>query len=328
MNTGWRNCPTLETTARFDSESILSDQLLYLYKGRILRRNHHLISLIGLVFQGGLGIPLYSGELFKHDVAKSSLIYGLSTAITNFAAGVIEEGKGRSELISGTHRLIVYDPFIDLKSSVPEVDQYVLMALQDLYDNLEIAFSKLTEIHNDILLPMGLDKPNAALGFTISHAAQDKIREIALRTQVFPADHSNDVLRIFRKAIDDTRLPDIAIVALVLADIDGGILVKHFARNLVEDPAFTELLLSNMVAENPADAISVWIERSASSGMAISFLPSVPPRGVMEVFAMLHVGRVPSDFRLLVRALVVGSHERLRELLRGNAEAIFRIISQ
>jgi hypothetical protein len=266
--------------------------------------------------------------LFKNDDIKSSLIYGLSTAITNFASGVIEEKKGRSELISGAHRLIVYDPFVDLETKLPEVDQYVLMALQDLYDNLEISFSKLTEIHNEVLLPMGLDRPNASLGFNIGREAQDKIRSIALRTQVFPPERAEEVSRLFRMAIDETRISDTAIVALVLADIDGGILTKHFAKNLVEDPAFTELLLSNMVAENPADAITVWIERSASQGVLVSFLPNIPPRNVMEVFAMLHVGKIPSDFRLLSRALIVGSHDRLRELLRGFAQAVARIIEK
>ncbi|MFW9928885.1 MAG: hypothetical protein ACFFD1_05815 [Candidatus Thorarchaeota archaeon] len=263
-----------------------------------------MIHLIGLVFKGGLGIPLYSDPYYQDNDEKSTLIYSLSSAITSFASGVIEgNSKGRSEFISGLYRLIVYDPFIDLIVDTENLDHYVLMALQDVYDNLEISFGKLIEIHRDILYSLGLNRPNASIGFQVTPESRIRIKEIALRTQEFPKSELNIVKQFFEDFIK--RSPkNVSILALILADIDGGLLQKSFAKDLYEDPAFTELLLANMVAENPADSISVWVEKPASKSILAS-LEDFPTKGVLEVFAMLQVGSTLTDFRILARIFCI-----------------------
>jgi hypothetical protein len=280
------------------------------------------LHLIGLVFRGGLGIPLYTDEMFENDEEKSTLIYSLSTAITSFASGIIEEkSKGRAELISGEYRVIVYDPFIDLISESNNLDKYVLMALQDIYDNLEISFGKLVEIHRNILYSLGLNKPDASIGFSVPLESKKQITNIALRTQVFPDDALGLIKQYFDQCLR-VRSKEMAIMALILADIDGGLLQKTFARDFYEDPAFTELLLANMVAENPADSISVWVEKPASKSI-LSSLSGFPTKGVIEVFSMFQVGEHLTDFRLLARGFCLPSHrEILRDVLKDLCKKI------
>ncbi|KKK64218.1 hypothetical protein LCGC14_2986440, partial [marine sediment metagenome] len=200
------------------------------------------LHLIGLVFKGGLGIPLFCDKLFENDEEKSTLIYSLSSAITSFASGIIgEQNKGRAELISGEFRVIVYDPFVDLVSESMDVDRYVLMALQDIYDNLDISFGKLKEIHHDIIYTLGLNKPDASIGFFVPPEIKAIIKKIALRTMIFPEQQLGVISELFKEEIS-SRSKQVAILALILADIDGGLLQKCFAKDLYEDPAFTELL--------------------------------------------------------------------------------------
>lgn len=202
------------------------------------------LHLIGLVFKGGLGIPLFCDEMFENDEEKSTLIYSLSSAITSFASGIIgEQNKGRAELISGEFRVIVYDPFVDLISESSNIDRYVLMALQDIYDNLEISFGKLTEIHRDILYSLGLSKPDASIGFFVPAETKAIIEKIALRTMIFPEQQLGMIHELFSDLIS-SRSKQVAVLALILADIDGGLLQKTFAKDLYEDPAFTELKIS------------------------------------------------------------------------------------
>jgi hypothetical protein len=280
------------------------------------------LHLIGLVFKGGLGIPLYCDEMFENDEAKSTLIYSLSSAITSFASGIIEDkSKGRAELISGKYRVIVYDPFIDLVTESENLDKYVLMALQDIYDNLEISFGKLFEIHRNILYSLGLNKPDASIGFSVPQDAKKQILNIALRTQVFPDEQLGLVKKYFQECLA-VRSKEIAIMALMLADIDGGLLQKTFAKDLYEDPAFTELLLANMVAENPADSISVWVEKPASKSILAS-IPGFSTKGVIEIFSMFQVGEHLTDFRLLARGFCLLSHrDIIRDILKDLCKKI------
>ena len=285
-----------------------------------------MIHLIGLVFEGGLGIPLYKDTLYKDD-SKITLIWSLASAITSFATNIIEnKTKGRSELISGHYRLIVYDPFVDLQEDIYNVDKYVIMALQELYDNLEISFEKLIEIHNNILLQLGLDRPNASIGFYVPDDSLKNIEEIVQRTQKFPLEQTQKVDGIFNEFLM-RKNAEVIPLALILADIDEGLITKRFTKDFYEDPAFTELLLSNMVAENPSDAITVWIDRPAPYSILAAANTGRTLSNMKEVYAMIHIGTGETDFRLLARVISsLAYEERLRENLRNLAERIAKLI--
>ena len=127
-----------------------------------------MIHLVGLVFSGGLGIPLYVNEDIFHD-APIELIWAVSSAIQSFVSdslGSIHGKRSSSDLKSGNIRLVAYDPFVDLEETPVGVDVYTIMALQDRYDNIEITNNKLSEIHN-LILPYGLNKENASLNFRL-----------------------------------------------------------------------------------------------------------------------------------------------------------------
>ena len=282
--------------------------------------------LIGLVFEGGLGIPLYKEASYTDD-SKTTLIWSLASAITSFATNIIEkQTKGRSELISGHYRLIVYDPFVDLLEDAPGVDKYIIMALQELYDNLEISFKKLIEIHNNILLPLGLDKPDASVGFFIPDDSLKRITLIAQRTQKFPLIKIQAVNEIFNDFLIQKNT-EIITLALILADIDDGLITKRFTKDFYEDPAFTELLLSNMVAENPSDAITVWIDRPAPYSLLAAANIDIAIAKMKEIYAMIHIGIGETDFRLLARVITSTMYEeKLRENLRALAEKIAKLL--
>lgn len=250
-----------------------------------------MLHMVGLVFQGGLGIPLYVNEELFGD-QPPELVWALASAIQTFVIDTLGKAHGRrtsTDLKSGNVRLVMYDPFADL-DVVPDVDLYSIMALQDRHDNLEITNDKLREIHNK-LLPLGLDKSGASIGFSVPEDIREKIRAITLRTQHIPEDQVDSVKNIIE--LYKVKLEEGGCHPLVfsLADIDGGLLFSIKSRELYEDPAFSELLLSNIVAENPSDAKTVWIEREAP--MWVGDL-------LVEAFVMYHIGK-NSDFRLLAR---------------------------
>ena len=73
-------------------------------------------------------------------------------------------------------------------------------------------------------------------------------------------------------------------------------MLTEISKYLYEDPAFTDLVLSNIVAENPADSKSIWIERDAPLWVESEETES----DLKEVFTLDHIGN-KSDFRLLTR---------------------------
>ena len=211
-----------------------------------------MIHLVGLVFGGGLGIPLYvNKEIFKDS--QTELIWLVSSAIQTFvneSLGSIHGRRNTSDLKSGNVRLVTYDPFVDLDKTPKDIDVYSIMALQDRYDNIEITNSKLAEIHN-LIIPLGLDKSNASFAFRLKSDVQEEIKSIVLRTQEL----SKKLLEESRKLILEkmTFLEKHSFVPLKIsiADIDNGLVLTETSKYLYEDPAFTDLVLSNIVAENP-----------------------------------------------------------------------------
>jgi hypothetical protein len=262
-----------------------------------------MIHLVGLVFSGGLGIPLYINESMFQDIPVE-LIWSVSSAIQTFVADSLGDIHGKrtsSDLKSGNIRLINYDPFVDL-TEIPKVDLYTLMALQDRYDNIELTREKLREIHN-IILPFGLDRPNASVRFYVPQEEKRRIQKIVLRTQELS---QNSLIEIknavdfgFKLLEENGFIP----LKISIADIDNGLIYSKNGRDLVEDPAFTELILSNIVAENPADSKSVMIERDAPLWVNLPF--------AKEVFTMDHIGE-NTDFRLLTRVCFSNEEPSMR----------------
>ena len=261
-----------------------------------------MIHLVGLVFSGGLGIPLYIDETLFQDTPVE-LIWGVASAIQTFVADSlgdihVQSGKrASSDLKSGNIRLINYDPFVDLTER-PNVDLYTLMALQDRYDNIELTRGKLREIHN-IILPLGLDRPNASVHFHIPYADRLRIENVVLRTQELSQIALNEIKNIIMEGFQILEAKGFVPLKLSIADIDNGLIYSKNGPKLVEDPAFTDLLLSNIVAENPADSKSVIIERDAPLWVDLNNTSK-------EIFSMQHIGE-NSDFRLLSRVCFVDS---------------------
>ncbi len=105
----------------------------------------------------------------------------------------------------------------------------------------------------------------------------------------------------------------------MLNDIDGGLITFKLASDFYEDFSFTELILSNVIAENPHDAKSVWIERQSPDW--------IHAFGSSEAFIMLHVGK-HSDFRILTRIVFNPSlREQVRKDLDTFQSEIDKIIS-
>lgn len=256
-----------------------------------------MIHLVGLVFSGGLGIPLYVNEDIFHD-SPIELIWAVSSAIQVFVAdslGSIHGKRSNSDLKSGNIRLVTYDPFVDLETTPENIDVYSIMALQDRYDNIELTNNKLAEIHN-LVLPLGLDKQNSSYAFRLTSEIKEEIKNIVLRTQEISKKLLDEAQKLLVKKM--SQLEDLQFIPLKIsiADIDNGLVLSETSKHLYEDPAFTDLILSNIVAENPADSKSIWIERDAPL-----WVDSGDPNSELkEVFTLDHIG-LQSDFRLLTR---------------------------
>ena len=256
-----------------------------------------MIHLVGLVFSGGLGIPLYVNEDIFHDTP-IELIWAVSSAIQTFVSdslGSIHGKRSSSDLKSGNIRLVSFDPFVDLEEAPAGVDVYTIMALQDRYDNIEITNSKLSEIHN-LILPLGLDKQNASYAFRMNSEVKKEIKNIVLRTQELSKkllEQSKKLILAKMESLDKAKFIPLKIS---IADIDNGLVLTETSKHLYEDPAFTDLVLSNIVAENPADSKSIWIERDAPLWVS----SGDPTIDLKEVFTLDHLG-TNSDFRLLTR---------------------------
>ena len=297
-----------------------------------------MIHLVGIVFQGGIGIPLFTdiNKYFKER--QPDMIWGLITAMQTVAHSVLgEESKGLSEMKSGKVRFVMFDPFLDMTNSVKEklnkesLDTYVIMAMQDLYDNLEVTVTKLREVHNVLIdNELGLDKSNASVGFMVPSQIKTKIKKIVLQTQDFPKER----LSVIRNKITDfINKANFATLVISIADIDAGLVTSVTTSHLYEDPAFTELILSNIVAENPSDAKSVWIERKA---------PDWVSDYSVEAFIMEHIGTdsiiqeypgenfvtSSSDFRLLARVCFSKeTREEVRDSLKSLATQLDELIA-
>ena len=278
-----------------------------------------MIHLVGLVFSGGIGIPLYIDEEMFQNIPVE-LIWSVSSAIQTFVAdslGSIHGKRSSSDLKSGNIRLINYDPFVDLNNR-PKVDLYTLMALQDRYDNIELTREKLREIHN-VIIPLGLDRPNASVRFSVSDVPLEKISDVVLRTQDLSQDALNQIKIVVDKAFTIMEANGFELLKLSIADIDNGLIYSKNGKNLIEDPSFTELILSNIVAENPADSKSIIIEREAPTWIGID--------EAKEMFTMAHIGD-NTDFRLLTRVCFSSENSQvdLRENLKEIASMLAEII--
>jgi len=251
-----------------------------------------MIHLVGLVFSGGIGYPLYINEKMFQDTPVE-LIWAVSSAIQTFVADSLGDIHGKrtsSDLKSGHIRLINYDPFVDLKK-IPKIDLYTIMALQDRYDNIELTREKLREIHN-IILPFGLNRRNASVKFHVQREEKRKIENIVLRTQELSEKALSEIKNIIKNSFQILEEKGFIPLKISVADIDNGLIFTQNGKYLVEDPAFTDLVLSNIVAENPADSKSVSIEREAPLWVDLS--------NSREIFTMDHIGE-NTDFRLLTR---------------------------
>lgn len=275
-----------------------------------------MIHLVGLVFGGGLGIPLYVNEEIFQDVP-IELIWAVSSAIQSFVSDSLGDIHGKlrssSDLKSGNIRLVSYDPFVDLVETPKGIDLYTIMALQDRYDNIEVTTTKLSEIHN-LIIPLGLDKVNASYSFRLTSEIKEEIKNIVLRTQELSDKVFNASRNLIVDKMEYLEKKGFIPLKISIADIDNGLILTESSKHLYEDPAFTDLILSNIVAENPADSKSIWIERDAplwiegtETGVSLK-----------EIFTLDHIGK-KSDFRLLTR---ICFEQDLRNDLKKELETI------
>ena len=271
-----------------------------------------MIHLVGLVFTGGLGIPLYVNQDIFQDTP-IELIWAVSSAIQSFVSdslGAIHGKRTSSDLKSGNIRLVTYDPFVDLEETPKEIDVYSIMALQDRYDNIEITNNKLMEIHN-LILPLGLDKPNSSYNFRLKSDIKDEIEKIVLRTQELSPKLLTESRKLILEKMANFEKDKFVPLKISIADIDNGLILTETSKYLYEDPEFTDLILSNIVAENPADSKSIWIEREAPLWVTAGDSAGETECTLMEVFTMEHIGE-NSEFRLLTR--ICYNPERRNEL--------------
>jgi hypothetical protein len=248
------------------------------------------------VFTGGLGIPLYVNESKFHDTPVE-LIWAVSSAIQTFVSdslGSVHGKRSSSDLKSGNIRLVTYDPFVDLEETPKGIDVYTVAALQDRYDNIEITNNKLSEIHN-LILPLGLDRPNASFSFRMKSDIKEELSNIVLRTQELSKKVIEESRKLIREKMAQLEKEKFIPLKISIADIDNGLILAETSKHLYEDPTFTDLVLSNIVAENPADSKSIWIEREAPL-----WVTSNPNIELKEVFTLDHIGQ-KTDFRLLAR---------------------------
>lgn len=284
-----------------------------------------MIHLVGLVFSGGLGIPLYVNEDIFHDTP-IELIWAVSSAIQSFVSdslGSIHGKRSNSDLKSGNIRLVTFDPFVDLVEPPHSIDVYSIMALQDRYDNIEITNTKLGEIHN-LILPLGLDKPNGSYQFRLTSEIKEEIKNIVLRTQELSKKLLDESKKLIMQKMELIENSHFVPLKISIADIDNGLILTETSKYLYEDPAFTDLVLSNIVAENPADSKSIWIEREAPLWVD----PIDSDENLREVFTLDHIG-VKSDFRLLTRICFKPKmRSNLKSLLEEFSNELNDIISK
>ena len=287
-----------------------------------------MIHLVGLVFSGGLGIPLYENEKIFHD-EPVELIWAVSSAIQSFvqdSLGSIYHGEGKkssSDLKSGNIRLLSYDPFVDLELVPKELDLYTINALQDRWDNIELTNNKLREIHN-LILPLGLDKKNASYAFRLTKEIKEEIKKIVLRTQELSTVVQNNLHKLIVDKLKNFSTMGFIPLKISIADVDNGLVLTETSKHLFEDPSFTDLILSNIVSENPADSKSVWIERDAPLWIETGNTKEK----FKEVFTLDHIGQ-NSDFRLLTRICFLPSkRNELNEILASFACELFEIITK
>lgn len=284
-----------------------------------------MIHLVGLVFSGGLGIPLYVNEEIFHDTP-IELIWAVSSAIQSFVSdslGSIHGKRSNSDLKSGNIRLVTFDPFVDLEEPPHTIDLYTIMALQDRYDNVEITNNKLGEIHN-LILPLGLDKPNGSYSFRMTTEIKEEIKSIVLRTQDLSEGLLDESRKLILQKLDSFEKNKYIPLKISIADIDNGLILTETSKYLYEDPAFTDLILSNIVAENPADSKSIWIEREAPLWIP----PIDSDTNLREVFTLDHIG-IKSDFRLLTRiCFSPKKRNELKEMLEEFSNELSNVITK
>lgn len=282
-----------------------------------------MIHLIGLVFSNGTGQLLYNDQLFD-DEGQHALIWGLTTAITSFAM-INLKTKGSLELIAGKFRLVFHDPFLDLEA-LPE-NRYTLVGIQDTFDNMDFCRFKLRKIH-DLLIESGLGSPTAflTLASDITYGTLEKITHIVLTSSVFSSDIEKGIRGTFSTFSSAIR-GDIFAIALFLMAIDGGIVSRYISPKLIEDPVFSESVLVNMVAQNPADVETAWVEHAAPKTIIYSM--NIQQRSgdpLKEAFTVQNLKGGRSEFCLLVRLIFYQSAKdqatRIVEGLRNQLKGI------
>ena len=187
-----------------------------------------MIHLVGLVFTGGLGIPLYVNQDIFQDTP-IELIWAVSSAIQSFVSdslGAIHGKRTSSDLKSGNIRLVTYDPFVDLEETPKEIDVYSIMALQDRYDNIEITNNKLMEIHN-LILPLGLDKPNSSYNFRLKSDIKDEIEKIVIRTQELSPKLLTESRKLILEKMANFEKDKFVPLKISIADIDNGLILTE-----------------------------------------------------------------------------------------------------
>ena len=279
-----------------------------------------MIHLIGLVFNNGTGFVLFNDELFDNQ-SQNSLIWGLTQAITSFAMTSLKS-EGKLELIAGKYRIVFYDPFLELLEH-PEF-AYTLVGIQDIYNNMDMCLFKLKSIH-DLILTSGLDSNLAFLTFGeyLNYEILEKIKIIVEKTLIFPIEYLDNVSEII-KGLTNIINPEIIPLAVFLTDMDGGIVVKCFSRRLIEDPAFSESTLNNLIAESPLDTQTFWLERNAQKTMIYSLnLKINEDQQIKETFLSINLDNGKSDFCLLCR--IIFYSKRRNELQALLQETIQRL---
>ena len=257
-----------------------------------------MIHLIGVVFQNGTGVSLYKDDNFKED-SQVILIWGLVNAIVTFAQ-INLRSAGRFELISGKYRMFFYNPFLGSPNLTDH--HYTLVAIQDVFNDVENCLVRLKSVHN-LLWELGITDPIASLDFENRLTADvlERIYDVVVKENALPENIMNTLNHVFTKFIEN-RSTDIIPLAIILSSKDGHNSIKKFAKDFYEDPELTEQYLQNIIAENRVDANVVWMERPASKTITIS-LEGNTDRILEESFCMYRIGKQSSNHCLLVRIL-------------------------
>lgn len=257
-----------------------------------------MIHLIGIVFQNGTGISLHRDDNFEED-SQLILIWGLVNAIVTFAH-INLRSVGRFELISGKYRMFFYNPFLGLQNLADHT--YTLVAIQDVYNDVENCLIRLKSIH-DLLWELGITDPLASLDFENRLTAEivERIHNVIIVENNLSENIKDTINHVFTKFIEN-RSTDIIPLAVILSSKDGQYSIKKFAKDFYEDPELTEQLLQNIIAENRVGANTIWMERPASRTIVFS-LEGKTHTSLEEVFCMLKIGQQASNYCLLARIL-------------------------